>query len=157
MSGTYLRLGTTVHDGWRAVVRAAACKLMPQYRRDPAKRPESQLFDRAMLAEHARALAAAFAHLSTATHAAWATGQPEEALANATPYLQAFGHVVIAWVWLDVALCVSAQADPNRDLHLGQLAACRYFFRYELPRVAVWLAVVETRDDSCRRMAEAWF
>ena len=38
------------------------------------------------------------------TRAAWATGEPEEALANATPYLQAFGHVVLAWIWLDVAL-----------------------------------------------------
>lgn len=55
MSGTYLRLDITVHDGWRAVVRAAACKLKPEYRRDPVRRPERQQFYRAMLAEHARA------------------------------------------------------------------------------------------------------
>ena len=110
------------------------------------------------LAEHAGALATALAHLSAATQAAWATGQPEEALANATPYLQAFGHVVIAWMWLDVATCVASQPSaPTRDLHQGQLAACRYFFRYELPRVPAWLAVVETRDDTCRQMNEAWF
>jgi hypothetical protein len=28
---------------------------------------------------------------------------PTEALANAVPYLQAFGHTVLAWIWLDVA------------------------------------------------------
>ena len=55
MSGIYLRLNITVHDGWRAVVRAAAGKLMPQYRRNPANRSERRKFYRAMLAEHARA------------------------------------------------------------------------------------------------------
>jgi hypothetical protein len=34
MYGTYLRLDITVHDGWRAVIRAAARKLTPQARRD---------------------------------------------------------------------------------------------------------------------------
>jgi alkylation response protein AidB-like acyl-CoA dehydrogenase len=56
------------------------------------------------LAEPANALAAALQKLDAATKAAWATGVPEEALANATPYLRAFGHVVVAWIWLDVAL-----------------------------------------------------
>ena len=50
-----------------------------------------------------------------ATKAAWATGEPEEALANATPYLQAFGHVVLAWIWLDVALCAHARAATLDD------------------------------------------
>ena len=35
MYGTYLRLDVTVHDGWRAVIRAAARKLAPHARRDP--------------------------------------------------------------------------------------------------------------------------
>ncbi len=41
--------------------------------------------------------------VAAATRAAWSTGVPAEALANATPYLQAFGHLVLAWIWLDVA------------------------------------------------------
>jgi alkylation response protein AidB-like acyl-CoA dehydrogenase len=112
------------------------------------------------LAEHAGALAAALKHLDGATQAAWASGNPEEALANATPYLQAFGHTVLAWIWLDVALCARARlAAENSDPALlqGKLSACRYFFRYELPRVAAWLKVVETRDDTCRNMDEQWF
>ena len=110
------------------------------------------------LAAHAAALAAALDHLVNATRAAWATGEPEAALANATPYLQAFGHTVLAWVWLDVALCVQAQPQATEaDMHAGLLAACHYFFRYELPKVSAWLAVVETRDDTCRSMQDAWF
>jgi alkylation response protein AidB-like acyl-CoA dehydrogenase len=113
------------------------------------------------LAEHANALAAALKHLRSATQAAWSTGDPDEALANATPYLQAFGHTVLAWIWLDVALCAQPKlgqgsADDDSMLH-GTLAACSYFFRYELPRIAAWLKVVETRDPTCRVMDEAWF
>jgi Acetyl-CoA dehydrogenase C-terminal like/Acyl-CoA dehydrogenase, C-terminal domain len=112
------------------------------------------------LAAHANALAAALAHLGAATKAAWATGEPDEALANATPYLQAFGHVVLAWVWLDVALCAQqrlADHAADADLLRGLLAAETYFFHYELPRIGAWLAVVETRDATCRTMDEAWF
>ena len=100
------------------------------------------------LAEHANALAGALQRLGAATKAAWSTGVPEEALANATPYLQAFGHVVLAWVWLDVAL-VSAQP--------GRRAALRYFYAYELPKIDAWLGVVARREDVCRTMHEDWF
>ena len=112
------------------------------------------------LAPHAMALATALAHLGDATRAAWATGNPDEALANATPYLQAFGHTVLAWMWLDVALSVRQRFDAARadtDLLQGKLAACTYFFHYELPRIDAWLGVVETRDATCRTMDEAWF
>ena len=111
------------------------------------------------LAEHADSLAAAWQALTDATKAAWATGDPEEALANATPYLQAFGHTVIAWIWLDVGLCARAKfaESQSNDALRGKLAAMRYFFHYELPRVAAWLEVVQSRDDTCRTMNEAMF
>ena len=112
------------------------------------------------LVAHADALANAWTHLKSATAAAWATGNPEEALANATPYLQAFGHTVLAWIWLDVALCAQASAatpGSHQSLQHGLLGACTYFFHYELPRIGAWLQVVETRDDTCRTMAEEWF
>jgi alkylation response protein AidB-like acyl-CoA dehydrogenase len=102
----------------------------------------------------ANALAAALQALGAATKAAWATGVPEEALANATPYLQAFGHTVLAWMWLDVALASAARDD---DLAQGQRAAMRYFFNYELPKIGAWLAVVSSRDATCRSMREEWF
>ena len=111
--------------------------------------------DDALLAEYARALSAAIGRVAAVTRAAWATNDPQAALANATPYMQAFGHVVLAWVWLDVALCARrllASDRPDRAELQGRLAACRYFFRYELPRINAWLGVVETRDDTCRMM-----
>lgn len=55
MYGTYLRLNITVHDGWRAVVRAAARKLEPRARRDPVLRGERHRFYQQMPAYHDRA------------------------------------------------------------------------------------------------------
>jgi butyryl-CoA dehydrogenase len=106
------------------------------------------------LAEFASQLGAAMQRLGAATKAAWATGVPEEALANATPYLQAFGHVVIAWIWLDVALAARASDAARRE---GARSACHYFFAYELPLVEGWLKVVSSREAVCREMQDEWF
>ncbi|MGE3066000.1 MAG: hypothetical protein AB7F39_01670 [Variibacter sp.] len=53
--GTYLRLAIEVHDNWRAVVRAAAKKLTPEARSDPAKREIRHRFYRQMLEHHHQA------------------------------------------------------------------------------------------------------
>jgi butyryl-CoA dehydrogenase len=70
-------------------------------------------------------------------------GEPEAALAHATHYLQAFGHTVLAWIWLD--LLVLAERS-NAPVHAGVDAAARYFFSHELPHVAAWLAPAQTAD-----------
>jgi alkylation response protein AidB-like acyl-CoA dehydrogenase len=101
----------------------------------------------------ADALEAAADRLVAATRSAWSTGDPQAALANATPYLTAFGHAVVAWMWLDVLLAVEGD-DPASA---GRRAAARYWFRYELPRIDAWLAVVASRDDTCARLDEAAF
>jgi alkylation response protein AidB-like acyl-CoA dehydrogenase len=110
-----------------------------------------------------RQLRLAWQALESATRAAWMEATPEQALANATPYLQAFGHVVLAWLWLDVALaCESrlgrSQADASTlDALHGRLAAMRYFYAYELPKIDAWLLVVAARQPVCREMRDAWF
>jgi len=105
------------------------------------------------LATHANELAAALAQVGKATKAAWSTGVPEEALANATPYMQAFGHVVLAWLWLDVVQAAQGESDFAR----GKQAAQRYFFTYELPKIGAWLAVAASREPVAREMQDAWF
>jgi len=108
------------------------------------------------------ALDAAAAKLSDATRAAWSTGVPEEALANATPYMQAFGHVVVAWLWLDVALTSLCRLDAGKGdqepaFQHGKLQAMHYFFDFELPKIDPWLAVAASRNSVCREMREEWF
>jgi len=106
-------------------------------------------------AAHANALGQALAQVGAATKAAWATGEPTDALANAVPYLQAFGHTVLAWVWLDVAL--AAYAAPESAARTGRLAAMRFFFHYELPKIGAWLQVVSSRDQTCAALTEDAF
>jgi hypothetical protein len=107
------------------------------------------------LAVHANALGKALQHVGSATKAAWATGEPGEALANAVPYMQAFGHTVLAWIWLDVAL--ASLSLPQDAPHAGRMGAMRYFYHYELPKIDAWLKVVETRDLTCAGLPEEAF
>ena len=110
------------------------------------------------LAAYAGQLAQALQDVGEATQAAWATGNPGEALANAVPYMQAFGHVVLAWMWLDVACSVlAADATLSVAANAGRMGATRYFFHYELPKIGAWLAVVRTRDATCAALAEDAF
>jgi alkylation response protein AidB-like acyl-CoA dehydrogenase len=103
-------------------------------------------------AGQARQLAAALARLVDATRQAWSTGDREEALANAVPYLQAFGHVVLAWLWLDVVLVLRDEDDFAQ----GKRAAGRYFYAYELPRIGAWLDVVARREPLCLHLKTEW-
>ena len=110
------------------------------------------------LAEHANALAAALQQVGSATKAAWATGNPANALANAVPYLQAFGHTVLAWIWLDVALATVRQdAALSIAASAGRIRAAAYFYHYELPKIGAWLGVVSTCNPICATMPEDAF
>jgi hypothetical protein len=48
--------------------------------------------------------------------------------------MQAFGHLVIAWTWLDVVLACRRQRARRRT-KAGR--AARYFFHYELPKIGL--------------------
>jgi butyryl-CoA dehydrogenase len=106
------------------------------------------------LAADAEALNTALQKVIAATQMAWSSGQPQEALANAVPYLQAFGHLVLAWIWLDVsASCRGAQTPAQT----GRQAASKFFYHYELPKIDAWLQVVSNRDMTCANLAEDAF
>ena len=110
------------------------------------------------LAAYAGALAQAWQQVGSATKAAWITGDSSDALANAVPYMQGFGHTVLAWIWLEVALA-ALQADATKSIAstLGILGATRYFYHYELPKIKAWFNVVETRDRTCADLPEEAF
>ena len=103
----------------------------------------------------AAALASALERIGQVTRAAWAGGDASEALANAVPYMQAFGHVVIAWIWLELA--VVSIATKSEAVSIGLIGAKSYFYHYELPRIDAWLRVVESRDMTCAQLPEESF
>ena len=113
------------------------------------------------LSSYADSLAAAIQNVTHGAAAAWSSPNPEAALANATPFLQAFGHTVIAWLWLDVGLAAHAalKADGSAATadHLrGKLQCLSYFSDYELPKVDAWLQPVAARIDTCLATKEEW-
>lgn len=87
----------------------------------------------------------------------------EAVLANAHLFLEAFGHVVLAWVWLRQATVAQGAVEPasvseaDEAFYRGKLQACQWFFRWELPKVAQQLALLRSKDDSHRAMRDAWF
>ncbi|HEY5558940.1 MAG TPA: acyl-CoA dehydrogenase [Steroidobacteraceae bacterium] len=115
------------------------------------------------LAEHASALAAAIGDIEATTRELLEAmpKDPERALANATLYLDSLGHAVVAWRWL--ALAQSAAGAPpaagaaEQDFYRGKLAACRYFFRYELPRIGPALKLLRSLDDTALAIPDGGF
>jgi len=116
------------------------------------------------LAEYASTLDAAIklAARTTQTLAAAAqTGQVDLFIANAAHYLEMLGAIVIAWMWLRQALLAQkALADARGadiDFYQGKLSACRYFFRYELPKSERHAQLLMRLDETTLTISEAAF
>ena len=84
------------------------------------------------------------------------------ALSNSVKYLDMFGNIVIAWTWLKLG-CVAeaglanAMHDQDRDFYKGKLQALQYFYRFELPEIYAWAALLSDLDDTCYTMQKEWF
>jgi alkylation response protein AidB-like acyl-CoA dehydrogenase len=105
-------------------------------------------------AAHADALQAAVDRLGEVTLTLAGLGDPERTMANATVYLEAAGHVVVAWMWLEQLVAVGEKAG---DFYDGKRAAARYFFRWELPKVGPMLDLLASGDTTTLEMRDAWF
>ncbi|UQX88491.1 acyl-CoA dehydrogenase [Jatrophihabitans telluris] len=64
-------------------------------------------------------------------------------LSNATAYLEAVGHTVIAWLWLDQVLSAGSESGAFYE---GKRAAARYFYAWELPSVHAKLDLLDRLD-----------
>jgi alkylation response protein AidB-like acyl-CoA dehydrogenase len=69
------------------------------------------------------------------------------AMDNASAFLSAFGHVVVAWLWLDQAVRAHRNVEIDRSFREGKLRAARYFIEVELPKIEPQLAVVAALND----------
>ncbi|HEX4858037.1 MAG TPA: acyl-CoA dehydrogenase [Usitatibacteraceae bacterium] len=96
-------------------------------------------------------------HLQETTATLRAAGDPDTMLANATVYLEAFGHVVIAWIWMEQALAAARAPERHSDFHRGKFMACRYFIRHELPKVRPMLNLLDTLERTTLDMRDEWF
>lgn len=105
---------------------------------------------RERLQADARSLEAVWSNLDQAVELLTSDEAEALATANATPFLFAFGHAVVGWLWLDMALLSDRRlaenpSDGEQAFYRGKLRACRYFAEYELPHVTAWLAPLFAR------------
>ena len=105
-------------------------------------------------AELAAQLDATWQRLVAVTTAMFGSGDVEAALANSVVYLEAFGHIVVAWMWLEQLLAANGRTG---DFYDGKRQAARYFFRYELPKTAPQLDLLESLDRTTLEMRDSWF
>lgn len=87
---------------------------------------------------------------------------PTLALANATVYLDAFGRVALAWIWLQqgrVATLAlqSGAGGASADYYHGKVQAMRFFFQWELPQTEAQWALLARCDRSAFDMRDGWF
>jgi alkylation response protein AidB-like acyl-CoA dehydrogenase len=115
------------------------------------------------LKAHALALGEALADAAETTRILGAALQSDAnaALANSSVYLEMFGHTVLAWIWLRQALAavrgLAAGNAADADFYRGKLAACRYFFKWELPKTQPQHTLLRALDPTCLQMKDEWF
>ena len=107
-----------------------------------------------ILGEQAEQLERRLRRMTQVTRSLLETQDISVRLANASLYLEAFGHVVLAWIWLEQAL---ATTDKEGDFYSGKRAAARYFFRWELPKVDAQFDLLASLDTTSLEMEDAFF
>jgi hypothetical protein len=120
----------------------------------------SETIVRAGSLPHAAALRQRWDRLSEVTAMLHATGDLNVTLANASVYLEAFGHLVVGWIWLEqvlVALAAQRAGQDDADFYAGKLHACQYYFAFELPKVDPQLALLAQLDTTALDMQDRWF
>ncbi|WP_020409058.1 acyl-CoA dehydrogenase [Hahella ganghwensis] len=86
---------------------------------------------------------------------------PDVTLANASCFLNLFGHTIVAWMWLrmaNVAADKLAQAQGSDvAFYQGKLQAARYFYHWELPLTERDARLLQNLDETCLSMQPEWF
>ncbi len=113
------------------------------------------------LSEDAARMTECLDALSETTDMLLACGDPAVRLANATVYLDAFGHVVIGWMWVRQAIvaenALRAGTGTEDLFYEAKLATCWYFSRYELPLAVTRLKLCAALDTTCLDAQPAMF
>ncbi|MCW4385563.1 acyl-CoA dehydrogenase [Salinibacterium sp. SYSU T00001] len=105
-------------------------------------------------AEQGRMLRASVERIRETTQRLWGQGDPALALANSSVYLEAVGHVVVAWLWLEQRL---AAGEKEGDFYEGKRRAASFFFGWELPKTNAQFDLLDSLDRTTLDMQPAWF
>lgn len=123
---------------------------------------EAREYERlALCADHLDRAVKSMATATDAINAEKANGNVEKALANASLYLEAFGHTVVGWLWLRQAIKAIAglagNGEQTAEFYEGKVKACEYFARYELPKVLSLSGLLSVVDATALGMEDSEF
>lgn len=130
----------------------AAMKLLSEIILQTLVRAES-----CQLTEHSRALGKRWKRLLNTTEILHDTNDLNVTLANASIYLEVFGHLIMSWIWLEQAITAHAAQRDDQAFYAGKRQACDWFFRWELPRVDAQLDLLDSLDKTTLNMRDDWF
>jgi hypothetical protein len=91
--------------------------------------------------------------VTTSVMGASKTQNPDLVFSNSVSYLNMFGHVTIAWLWLRQAeiatekLATATHSD-DKKFYNGKIQAMKYFFNSELPLTYHWGNLVKNIDSA---------
>jgi butyryl-CoA dehydrogenase len=105
-------------------------------------------------AGYAQQLREAVQRLVDVTETLWAAGDVATTLANSSVYLEATGHVVMAWMWLEQLIAAN---DHQGDFYDGKRAAAQYFYAFELPKVGPQFDLLASLDRTTVDAQPSWF
>ncbi|WP_018983609.1 acyl-CoA dehydrogenase [Salinimonas chungwhensis] len=124
---------------------------------------EAQTFE--SLNDYATSLESALKVLDETTQRVLGASQTmnvDAAFSNSVKYLDMFGHIVIAWMWLKQGVIAKQQLngslhESDEAFYNGKLQAMRFFFRSELPEIYHWAHLVGSLDTTNFDMKPDWF
>jgi butyryl-CoA dehydrogenase len=88
---------------------------------------------------------------------------PDLGLANATLYLDMFGRVLAAWLWLRQAsiaensLAKTELDEQDKHYYQGKVHTARYYFKWELPQIYAQAQILTSGEDTPYKMQDNWF
>lgn len=94
--------------------------------------------------------------------AALRQGKTKQALANSALYLDMFGKLLVAWLWLEMvnkAVKAFKESTHQEDIDFlaGKIQAARYFIMWELPEIEHQAKLLISFDETCSMMQNEWF
>lgn len=83
-------------------------------------------------------------------------------MANATIYLDMFGRVVAAWIWVKQAIkaaqgLLRTDIEKERYFYQGKLQTARYYLEWELPAIDGQSELLRSGNQICFDMRDEWF
>ncbi len=107
-------------------------------------------------------LAGAFERLQQTVTTLYAQSDLDLTLANSTAFLEAFGHAVLGWIWLEQACVATDGLNDGADgdqaaFYQGKLAAANWFHTWEMPKINPMLDALNSLDRTALDMQEDWF